>query len=209
MQLKIVFLFLVLAFVRAEQEVEEEECGDEKASECIANLLMAVLNDESEEEICRVLKVTSQCLDETADECFGDNKDPELEDGLRELRQIVATNCPRDDSEIPDEIDECVGKLEDELMECVSDSIAETLNSIMQLPGDQEPDENEIKCSMYETVSRCVVKKVEDNCGKEAGQIALAEMVDAPEDIKENCQLPNARDALKGLMYDIAKRRKK
>ncbi|CAL1275065.1 unnamed protein product [Larinioides sclopetarius] len=111
--------------------------------------------------------------------------------------------------EIPDEIDECVGKLEDELMECVSDSIAETLNSIMQLPGDQEPDENEIKCSMYETVSRCVVKKVEDNCGKEAGQIALAEMVDAPEDIKENCQLPNARDALKGLMYDIAKRRKK
>ncbi|GBM02712.1 hypothetical protein AVEN_40790-1 [Araneus ventricosus] len=209
MQLKIVFLFLVLAFVRAEQEVEEEECGDEKAGECIANLLLAVLSDESEEVICRALKETSQCLDETADECFGDNKDPELEDGLQELRQIVATNCPRGDGEIPDDIEQCVTGLEDELMECVSDSIAQTLDNIIQLPGDEEPDENEIKCSMYETVSRCVVKKVEDSCGKEAAQIALAEMVDAPEDIKENCQLPNARDALKGLMYDIAKRRRK
>ncbi|KAF8795218.1 hypothetical protein HNY73_003091 [Argiope bruennichi] len=149
MELKIVFLFLLIAFAYGEQEleVEEDECGDEKAGECIKNLLLAVLSDESDEEICRVLKETSQCLDETADECFGENIDKELEDGLRELRQITATNCPRTEGEIPDEIEQCVTGLEDELIECVSDSVADALNNIIQLTGDEEPDENEIKCS--------------------------------------------------------------
>ncbi|XP_055931382.1 uncharacterized protein LOC129961826 [Argiope bruennichi] len=203
MQLKVVVLLVVFAFVRA----EEETCGEEKAGECVVKLLSSILEETTDEQDCATLAEASSCLEEAAKECTEETRNEEIEGGRQFLKILEATNCPP--GELPDDVEECVNELEPELMACIDDGVAEILEQVLDLPEETEINEDEIKCGMYEAIARCVVAKIENKCGEEASLAALNEMMN-DEEIKESCKKgTEGESALGGLMLDLAKKRRK
>ncbi|GFT87364.1 DUF19 domain-containing protein [Nephila pilipes] len=205
MQLKFVFLFIVLVFARAQEQEQEEECGEEKAGECVGKLLLAVLGDTSEEEVCSELRDVTNCLREVADECLGEERDAEIDEGLQELNNLIAENCPAVE-EVDDALKECVEKIEDELLECLGEGVSQALGAILDDSGESETDEDAVKCLMYNTVTNCVTQQIRESCGIETSKRTLDAMMEVPSDIRASCGEPATKDLLQSL-FD--KRKKK
>ncbi|GBM02713.1 hypothetical protein AVEN_40791-1 [Araneus ventricosus] len=203
MQLKFAFLLVAFALVGA----EEETCGEEQAGVCMLKLLSDILKEATDEQDCASLIEASSCVAEAAEDCTGEARNEELEEARKFLRVLAAMNCPRKD--LPDEVEECVNDLESELMECIDDGVAEVLEHLMEQPEETEVDEDDIKCQMYESITKCIVTKVEDKCGEEAGVSALAEMMDDDE-IRESCKIPEAGGTnIRRILLDMDKKKRK
>ncbi|GIY77455.1 DUF19 domain-containing protein [Caerostris extrusa] len=205
MQLKVVILLAILATVSVQGD---EDCGEEKAGECVERLLATLLRDDdvSEEEVCSELRAVADCLRDAADECLGDDRDPEIDEGLKELDDLLQQNCPTVSKRESDDLEECVKTMEDDIMDCIADSVANALEKVMQSP-ESEVDENELKCSMYNSVTTCIVDKIEAKCGEEAGLQMLEEMLDIPDEIKEACDSVSSLNNI--FEYEIDKKKKK
>ncbi|GBM02714.1 hypothetical protein AVEN_40792-1 [Araneus ventricosus] len=206
MQLKTIFLSVVLVLVEAK---EERRCGDAKANECLFELLSVIsLQEVSDEEFCAAMSKAIDCMDEVADGCIEAERNRDIDNERQELRRFFSRDCPGKEYGTLLDIEQCVRGLKLELMKCVSDGAAVVVENIAQSPDETGVKEDEIKCSLYQFAVKCAVQKVEDSCGKEAAQLELEKMLDAPEEIKGSCGNKGINGALRGVAYDIVKRRK-
>ncbi|CAL1275069.1 unnamed protein product [Larinioides sclopetarius] len=167
-------------------------------------LLSEISKEDGEERDCSILAEASNCLAEVAKDCNGLEN---LEERRQVLRVLAALNCPQKD--LPEEVEECVNDLESELMGCIEDGVAEVLKNLMELPEGTEVDEDDIKCQMYGSMSKCIGRKVENNCGVDASVAALAEILDDDE-IRQSCKISEVEDTgIKGHFIHIGKKRRK
>ncbi|GFY55123.1 DUF19 domain-containing protein [Trichonephila inaurata madagascariensis] len=184
MQLKFVFLFIVLAFAHAQDaqvaQDLEEECA-EKAGECIGILLAAVLEDNNEEEVCSELREMTSCLQEVVDKCMEEEKDDEVDQDLREINNLIAENCPAV-AEVENDVKECIEKIEEEAVECVGDAVSQTLSKVLE--ASNELDIDSLKCSTYKSVMSCITDQIRTSCGIEAPRKTVEALIDLPEDIR-------------------------
>ncbi|CAL1275067.1 unnamed protein product [Larinioides sclopetarius] len=148
------------------------------------------------------------CVDQASNECSGKERNQEIDNERQKLRRYFSQDCLVKDLKIPGDIAQCIKGLKLELMKCVSDGIAIVLENIDKMPDETGIKEDEIKCSLYRFVVKCGEQKVEDNCGTEVAQLILERLFDARKEIKESCGKEGIKGALRGLAYDIVKRRK-
>ena len=168
-----------------------EECSEEKAEACVDTLLSSILGDTTEEEVCKELRTSIDCLRSTVEECLGDEVDDEIEEGLQELEKVLNDNCKSEDSEDgkddeDEEIQKCFEDNEDYIYECIYEGSTQALTLMIE-KGD-ELDENVLQCTMYAMMSGCFVDRIGEKCGQKAAGIAEEEMNDLPEEIKEACE---------------------
>nr|WBW70120.1 venom protein [Lampona murina] len=186
-----------------------EECTEERATGCLDGLLTAVVNDASENELCRELRSSVDCLRDTVDECLGDEKDDEVEEGLQDLENIYKENCGGDlgdedeDDRIPKEVQKCFEDNQDYIYECIE----EGSTAALELAMDQDNmDENFLQCLIYSMISECFVDRMREKCGEEAAEVAEKELNDAPKEIEEACE---AAGSLIAHEFELLEDRKK
>ncbi|KFM79739.1 hypothetical protein X975_14832, partial [Stegodyphus mimosarum] len=180
--------FIVVVFLVALAMGKAEECGEEKAEQCVDNLLTLLLGDTNEQEVCRELRLTVDCLRSAAEECLRGERDEELEEGLQELENLIKDNCPNIEMvEDPEEaaMAKCFDDNEEYMYECIFEGQSKGMSLV--LTRGSELNEDLLICSMYSYMAHCFVDRAREKCGSKAADLLEKELEDAPEEILTAC----------------------
>ncbi|XP_035212559.1 uncharacterized protein LOC118186560 [Stegodyphus dumicola] len=180
--------FIVVVFLAALAMGKAEECGEEKAEQCVDNLLTLLLGDTTEEEVCRELRLTVDCLRNAAEECLRGQSDEEVEEGLRELENLIKDNCQNIEMiEDPEEaaMAKCFDDNEEYMYECIFEGQSKGMSLVMTRGS--ELKEDALICSMYSFMANCFVDRAREKCGSKAADVLEEELQDAPQEIQDAC----------------------
>ncbi|XP_015930646.1 uncharacterized protein [Parasteatoda tepidariorum] len=179
---KFIFLFLLIAV----GEIQAERCSsvviETRARECLNSMLERLMDEPSEAEACQVARTYKNCLRSIAEDCLDESDRAQLEDALQEIDKKCRET---ETNEIDDETNEvCRENNKDYLVGCLREI---QMRALSHFSPQRNPNENDIKCTVYHWTADCVIERVIEKCGTGAGHETREALSNPSTEIKEAC----------------------
>ncbi|XP_015930620.1 uncharacterized protein [Parasteatoda tepidariorum] len=186
---KFIFLFFLIAVGKTQAESCSSEVIATRGRECIESFLEMPINERSEAEACQIARTTKNCLRTLAEDCLDESDRTHLDAAIQEIDALTENCRETETNEIDDETnDVCVQDNKDYILGCLREN---QMRALSHFSRQRNPNENDVKCTVYNWISDCVIERVIEKCGAGAGDEMREELNNPPTEIKEACLAVN------------------
>ncbi|XP_071039342.1 uncharacterized protein [Parasteatoda tepidariorum] len=174
-------------------KTQAERCSSEvietRGRECIDSMLVRLKKERSEAEVCQMARTGNSCLRSLAEDCLDESDRTQLDDALQEIDALTENCRETETNEIDDETNEvCIQDNKDYILGCLREN---QMRALSHFSRQRNPNENDVKCTVYNWMADCGIERVIEKCGAGAGDEMREELNNPPTEIKEACLAVN------------------
>nr|XP_042907639.1 uncharacterized protein LOC107457095 isoform X2 [Parasteatoda tepidariorum] len=167
-------------------KIQAERCSTEvietRKEECIENMLKRLKKERTEAEVCQMARTGNSCLRSLAEDCLDESDIAQLDDAL----QKIDKKCRKTETNEPDDETNkaCLEDKKDYILGCLGEN---QMRALSHFSPQKNPNENDVKCTVYNWIADCAIELAIKKCGAGAGDEMLEELNNPPTEIKEAC----------------------